>query len=268
MTESDPLYKEKLQGLGGGLAKAMLNGDWDAIDGAFFDKFDKSRNVVKPFEIPSQWYRFRAFDYGYSAPFSAGWYAVSEGKEIDGKWYPVGAIIKYRELYGTNGNINQGLRLENNQIAKMILNLESGENIRDSVADPSIFAHNGGVSIAEQMRFEGVFFRPADNERLAGWQQLRYRIVGVDNHPMFFLFSTCRYTINQLCTAQHDRIKPEDLDTNTEDHALDETRYALMSRPLTIRHIEPIIREENKIYIDEQILKMKKIIKNRNEQRL
>jgi len=79
MLENDPMYADKLSGLGGALAKAMLEGDWDAIDGAYFDKFDKTRHVIEPFEIPAQWYRFRAFDYGYSAPFSVGWYAVSEG---------------------------------------------------------------------------------------------------------------------------------------------------------------------------------------------
>jgi hypothetical protein len=30
---------------------------------------------------------------------------------------------------------------------------------------------------------------------------------------------------------QHSEINPEDLDTEAEDHAVDETRYACMSRP-------------------------------------
>ena len=267
MLENDPMYADKLSGLGGALAKAMLDGDWDAIDGAYFDKFDKTKHVIEPFEIPAQWYRFRAFDYGYSAPFSVGWYAVSEGKEINGRWIPNGALIKYREFYGTTGKANEGLRLENNQLAAEILRLQGDERIRDSVADPAIFAHNGGVSIAEQLQRCGVDFRRADNERVAGWQQVRYRLAG-DDLPMIYFFKNCIHTIKQLAILQHDKSKPEDLDTDMEDHAMDETRYGCMSRPLTIKHIDPIIREEGKIYVDEQIKIMKNLIKRSNDTRL
>jgi len=267
MLENDPLYADKLSGLGGALAKAMLDGDWDAIDGAYFDKFDKRTHVIEPFEIPAQWYRFRAFDYGYSAPFAVGWYAVSEGKEVDGYFYPAGALIKYREYYGSTGKANEGLRLENNQLAAEIIRLQGHERIRDSVADPAIFAHNGGVSIAEQFQRCGVDFRRADNERIAGWQQIRYRLAGEDR-PMLYFFKTCTHTIKQLSILQHDKSKPEDLDTDMEDHAADETRYACMSRPLTIKHVDNIIREDGKIYVDEQKKIFKNIIKQSQNARL
>lgn len=263
MLENDPLYADKLSGLGGALAKAMLNGDWDAIDCAYFDKFDKSKHVIEPFEIPAQWYRIRAYDYGYSAPFSVDWFAVSEGKEVNGLWIPAGALIKYREFYGTTGKANEGLRMENNQLAIKILELEKGEKIRDSVADPAIFAHNGGVSIAEQFQKCGVTFRRADNERIAGWQQIRYRLVGEDR-PMLYFFKNCVHAIRQLSIIQHDKSKPEDLDTDMEDHALDSLRYACMSRPLTIKHVDNILREEGKIYVDQQIKVFKNLIKKSN----
>lgn len=266
MLENDPLYADKLSGLGGALARAMLDGDWDAIDSAYFDKFDKNKHVIEPFDIPSQWYRIRAFDYGYSAPFSVGWYAVSEGKEVNGIWLPAGALIKYREFYGTTGKANEGLRLENNQLAKRILELEGEEKIRDSVADPAIFAHNGGVSIAEQLQKCGVDFRRADNERVAGWQQIRYRLAGED-YPMLFFFKTCFHTIKQLSILQHDPSKPEDLDTDMEDHAADETRYGCMSRPLTVKQQDLIAREENKIYVDQQVKVFKNLIRKSYEPR-
>ena len=268
LLNNDPFYMARLAQTGSdALVKAWLDGDWDAIEGAYFDKFDKNIHVVEPFEIPSQWYRIRAYDYGYSAPFSVGWYAVSEGKEINGYYYPTGALIKYREYYGTTGKPNEGLRLENNQVADEILRLEKDETIRDSVADPAIFAHNGGVSIAEQFQDCGVDFRRADNERIAGWQQIRYRFAG-EKRPMLYFFKTCEHTIRQMAVIQHDKKRPEDLDTDMEDHALDETRYACMSRPLTIKHKDPIIREENKIYVDQQAKIMRNLISRGNEQRL
>jgi hypothetical protein len=48
---------------------------------------------------------------------------------------------------------------------------------------------------------------------------------------MIYFFSTCRDTIRTLPALQHDQTKAEDVDTESEDHAPDEIRYACMSRP-------------------------------------
>lgn len=48
---------------------------------------------------------------------------------------------------------------------------------------------------------------------------------------MIYFFSTCRDTIRTLPALQHDQTKAEDVDTESEDHAPDEVRYACMSRP-------------------------------------
>jgi hypothetical protein len=43
----------------------------------------------------------RAFDWGYGAPFSVGWWAVvSDDHHINGKVLPRGALVRYREWYG------------------------------------------------------------------------------------------------------------------------------------------------------------------------
>ena len=48
---------------------------------------------------------------------------------------------------------------------------------------------------------------------------------------MLLVFETCRDFIRTVPVLQHDPARPEDLDTNAEDHVADETRYACMSRP-------------------------------------
>ncbi|GAF83386.1 unnamed protein product, partial [marine sediment metagenome] len=52
-----------------------------------------------------------------------------------------------------------------------------------------------------------------------------------EGRPMLYVFSTCTHLIRTLPAMQHDPLKPEDLDTEVEDHAVDEARYAAMSRP-------------------------------------
>ena len=48
---------------------------------------------------------------------------------------------------------------------------------------------------------------------------------------MILFFSTCTETIRTIPMMQHDVQRPEDVDSDGEDHAADETRYACMSRP-------------------------------------
>jgi nitrate reductase beta subunit len=48
---------------------------------------------------------------------------------------------------------------------------------------------------------------------------------------MIVCSNTCIDSIRTIPTLQHDLDKAEDLDTEAEDHAADEWRYAIMSRP-------------------------------------
>ena len=106
--------------------------------------------------------------------------------------------------------------------------------INDWIADPAIFAEDGGPSIAERMNLP---FRKADNKRvsgrgtLGGWDMMRARMKGEDGSPMLYVFETCHDSIRTIPALQHDDNRPEDLDTDGEDHAADEWRYMCMSRP-------------------------------------
>ena len=67
---------------------------------------------------------------------------------------------------------------------------------------------------------------------MGGWDQMRARLVGDDDgKPMIVCFSTCVDSIRTIPALQHDASKPEDLDSDMEDHAADEWRYGCMSRP-------------------------------------
>lgn len=241
MAECDPGYELRLAGLGSeSLVRAMRWGDWDVVDGAFFDNFDQKRHVIKPFTVPEGWLRFRAMDWGSARPFSVGWYAVASDRiqTVDGKVIPRGALVKYREWYGcVPGKPNTGLKLTAEEVADGIAQREK-EKIDYGVLDPAAFAQDGGPSIAQRMMGRGVIFRPADNKRVSqrgamgGWDQMRSRLNGDgDGNAMLMFFETCVDSIRTIPALQHDADRPEDLDTDAEDHAADETRYACMSRP-------------------------------------
>jgi len=239
-------YKARLHLVGSQeLVKAWLDGDYSAVPGAFFDCWSEKRHVVPPFNVPDHWLRFAAMDWGSASPFSVGWYAVAsdpvtvEGMERGTRVIiPRGCLIKYREWYGGTNNV--GLKMSNAAIAEGIKAREKNEKIAYRVLDPACFAEDGGPSIAETFALAGVHFRKADNRRvtrngsISGWAQMRSRLIGLEGGAgpaMLVFFSHCKDSIRTIPVVQHDRTNPEDVDTDGDDHASDETRYGCMSRP-------------------------------------
>jgi len=248
----DPGYIDRLYLVGSvELVKAWLEGDWNVIAGAFFDCWSTGKHVIRPFAVPPHWLRFGSFDWGSAKPFSMGWWAVSDGNFVGDRLFPTGALIRYREWYGAS-EPNVGLKLPVADIAHGIRKLEGDETISYRVADPACWKVDGGPSHAETMAKEKVIFRRADNSRIAGWEQVRGRLMGHDGVPMLYTFDTCRDLIRTLPALQHDEHRAEDVDSDAEDHAPDEARYACMSRPWTRRLDVPLpIRSAAEMTIDE-----------------
>lgn len=247
-----PEYIAQLQMQGSeALVRAWLLGDWDVIEGAFFDVWS-DKMVLRPFEIPQHWTKFISGDWGYAAPFSFGWWAVaSEDLHRPEGVIPKGAMVRYREWYGmardSHGNIkpNTGIRMNAEDVGGELLLKSGDEKLSGGVLDPSMYATQSGPSLAERIMVGAknkLHFRPADNARvgvrgaMGGWDQLRARMQGLADRPMIYCFHTCTDSIRTIPTLQHDVNRPEDLDTEGEDHAADEWRYACMSRPYTRPH--------------------------------
>ena len=246
LLSNDPQYVDRLKQSGSEqLVKAWLEGDWNIVEGAYFDCWS-DQHVIKPCKLPWHWLRFRSCDWGSARPFSVGWWTVASEDFIHpAGLIPKGSLVRYREWYGAS-EPNVGLKMTAEAVAKGILEREDDETITYGVADPSIFAEDGGPSIAHRMGGEGIWWKKADNKRvpekgrMGGWDQMRARFNGEDGRPLIYTFSTCADSIRTIPALQHDTRRPEDLDTEAEDHAADEWRYACMSRPwIPVIHKNP-----------------------------
>lgn len=248
LLDNDPQYITNLHMVGSKeLVRAWLEGDWSAVEGAFFDGWSEKRHVCRPFDVPSDWLRFRSVDWGFARPSSVGWWAVA-GDEYplgDGRTLPRGALVRYRELYTATGP-NIGMRLDVEALGALMLSKQyPDEKVNYTVVDPAMNAQNGGPSMVERLAKMGIVARPGDNARvgkngaIGGWDQMRARLRGeADDRPMLVCFSTCKDSIRTIAVLQHDPNRPEDVDTEAEDHCADEWRYACMSRPWVPRKIE------------------------------
>ena len=240
LLKEQPDYIKQLEALPPKLKEAWLYGNWDIFEGQFFEDFvDRPEyyqertwtHVIDPFEIPEGWKIYRSFDWGYNKPFSCGWWAVDYE----------GVAYRILELYGCTKTPNEGVKWTPPKVFSEIANIERehrwlrGKHII-GIADPAIWNAETGKSIAEVAADHGVFFTKGDHERIAGWMQVHYRLAFDENgFPMMYVFSNCKAFIRTIPLLQYDEHKPEDLDSDGEDHCADEVRYFCMSRPITPR---------------------------------
>lgn len=262
LLDNDPNYLASLAMLPQKERDALLYGNWNSFEGQVFtewkddpDHYDDQRNthVINPFPIPSWWPIWRGFDFGYSKPFSVGWYAVD----------PERRMYRIYEYYGCEGTPNTGVKMDPVEIARNIRRIETehpllkGKEIR-SVADPAIFDRSRGESIADMMEHAPNFvtWGKGDNTRLAGKMQFHYRLAfDADGRPMFYCFNTCTNFIRTIPALVYDQKDVEDIDTNQEDHIYDECRYVFMENPIAARKNElapPPVYDPLDLYKDRQ----------------
>ena len=246
LLKNDPNYIASLSLMPEAERRALLDGDWDSFSGQVFTEwrddpahYDDRRetHVIRPFEVPSEWPVYRGFDWGYSRPFSVGWWAIG----------PDGCMYRIRELYGCAvdkyGQIvpNTGVKWTPGQLAVKIREIEhddpnlAGRRIH-GIADPAIWDSSGGESIADIMERAGVYFDKADHARISGKMQIHNRLAfDEDGKAMLYVFSGCRQFIRTMPTLVYDESNVEDVDTDCEDHIYDETRYVAMERKIKPR---------------------------------
>lgn len=243
LMQADGDYIKRLEQLPENERKALLYGEWDIFDGQVFAEWKNSHigkktrrwsHVIEPFDIPKEWRRYRAFDFGYAKPFAVSWYAV----DCDGRAY------NYRELYGCNGEADVGIKWTAQKIADTIREIEEKEDKGCSIvgiADPAIWNNTGSVdgSIADMMERRGVYFEKGNHDRLAGKMQVHYRLAfDEEGLPMIYFFDTCKNMIRTLPQLGYDPTRPEDVDTGQEDHLYDALKYFLMTNPIGVRKNE------------------------------
>ena len=147
---------------------AWLGGDWSKTSGgAFGDYWSETKHVLPRFIIPDNWKVTRAFDWGSSHPFSAGFWAIANGEEVvlpnGRKFAPAsGSLVRIGEVYGCemtkdySGNMvpaygtNKGVKASAREVARMVKEYEqelieegwiNGE-VEEGPADGQIFAVN------------------------------------------------------------------------------------------------------------------------------
>lgn len=227
-------YGRQLAGLPEHMRRALMDGDWEVLEGVRFPQFRERIHVIKPedFPIPPVGVvRVVGVDYGVNDPFAAVWVAKVGDQ-----------LIVYRDHVESD--------LAASQQARKVLELESEEERLHSdvtvALDPNAWARNPHFagkklspgsdeaplgSIAYSFR-EALGDRVVKgwNPRIQGWAILDELMIEQDTGivdedgepvklPRILIYDTCRDLIKALQAAPRSKRDPQDVDTNWKfDH--------------------------------------------------
>jgi hypothetical protein len=252
LLEADPLYMAKIFSLTQDnemLRKAWIDGSWDLLIGGFFtDVWDVNIHVLEPFDIPSSWRLARSFDWGSAKPWAVTYGVEANGEQPDVDYLPYipkGSVIVPAEIYGWNGNVNEGDKATSQEIAERVLHMDSklldmyGIKCYAGPADTQIWEVRDGSSIAANLSSHGCRWTRAykgPGSRIAGWSLIRQMLGAAKRgdleKPHLYFFKDAQHHIRTLPLLQRDKKNPEDINSDSEDHCGDSLRY-LLSRRMT-----------------------------------
>jgi phage terminase large subunit len=229
----DQQYERKLLSLPPELRKAYRDGDWDIFPGQYFPEWRRKTHVSHDangdeahVDYPADMARVLSVDWGFVKPGVCGWWV----QDPEGRLYREDEYVFTRTTAFEVGK-EIGLRCKARGLQRLkylvfdtameIPNNDTGES---TIASLMRGIRSVGVSIAH---------RQADKDRLNGWQRLRHWFrMAPDGKPWMMSSPHCTYFNRTIPSLVSDANKPEDVDTDGEDHAGDDARYMAMSMPL------------------------------------
>ncbi len=212
LMKNDPTYIDRLMAAPEGERRGLLDGEWDYFEGQYFEEFRREKHVCKPFHIPSEWRRYRAFDYGLDR-LACLWIAVNSERRA----------FVYREVCESNLTISEAAR-------RMLESTSKDEKIYATLAPPDMWGRSQETGRAKSDIFyeNGLALTKSSNNREAGWLSLKELLrLDANGEARLQIFDTCTELIRCLPELQRDKLHPTDCATEPHEitHAPDALRY-------------------------------------------
>ncbi|MEG0751211.1 MAG: phage terminase large subunit [Oscillospiraceae bacterium] len=215
LAKSDPGYERRLRNLPDSERRALLDGDWNLLEGRYFDEWRSEVHVVRPFPLSDECRRYFTMDYGLDK-LAGYWIAL----------YSDGRAFVYRELYESGQIISAA--------AQRIAELSSGDDVCEFLAPPDLWnrRQESGQSAAELFAQNGIELVKAPSNRVAGWYALKEWLKPIELPEggigaRLSFFDCCTNAIRCISQIARDRKNPNDCDVFPHEltHAPDAIRY-------------------------------------------
>lgn len=204
---------------------------FSAAEGVAFPEFSYDLHVIKPFEIPDHWRKWRSADNGYTDPFAWHWYAVDEfGTVYVYREYtrePKNPKVSYsdqaRQVTLLTGNEHPGFTVVGHD-AWSVHPLTKSQNYPQgkSIID---FYIEGGVTDCIRAVTDRVFRKATIHEYLKPYYDENAEVMT----SRIKIFSTCEKLVETLPQMLIDERDPEKYQENDIDHQVDSFGYGLLA---------------------------------------
>ena len=216
--------------------------------GLVYPEFSMENNVIDPFDVPAQWYSAISIDPGLVNPLSAHWYAV------DGD----GNIFVIAEHYAAGMDAAEHCRRIREISERLGWPKDSSgcyEALMDSASLQQTLA--SPRSVAQIFSELGIRVNArVDKNVWAGVQKVKQYLKGGEGRTKLYIFSSCPEMIREIKGYRYgDGDKP----VKRNDHAMDELRYFIMSRPAPYK-------PENEVH-SEVVKDLERMMRRRRERR-
>ena len=211
-------------------------GKFVAMSGLIYKEFREDIHVIDPFTVPVEWYDNISIDPGLDAPLSCHWYACDGDGNVYvvAEHYQAGQSVEWHSK--RINEISDELNWQRTKSGKL-------QSLIDSAASAKTLAAE--KSVVELFWEHGVNCDThVDKDVWTGIQRVK-RYLTLRDHPdeenwprgkpKLFIFRTCPHMIKEIKSY---RWKPAtagnenpDAPVKKHDHAMDELRYYIMSRP-------------------------------------
>ncbi len=189
-------------------------------EGLVYPEFDERVHVIPPFSVPADWQDTISIDPGLHNPLSAHWYCA----DYDGNVYVVA------EHYAAGKDIDYHAQRIREISAAIGWHTDGKGRLRaliDSAAGQRTLASSKSVSELFCER-DILVDTNVDKDLFAGIAQVKSYLRGAEGRPRLYIFEGCTNLVREIKGYFWGS---GDLPKKRDDHALDELRYYLMTRP-------------------------------------
>ena len=214
------LDKKEVKKLNDSLSEDVLDarryGRFSVASGLVYKEFDENVHVIKPFAVPEDWYAGISIDPGLNNPLSCHFYAV----DYDGNVYVIAEHFEAGQPVSYHAErikaIADRLGWRRDTFGRIPALIDSAAN-QKTLSSPR--------SVTELFFEHGVAANPHVNKDMfAGIARVKEYF----KSNRLFIFSSC---VNMIREIKGYCWKDSDTPFKKDDHALDELRYFIMSRP-------------------------------------
>lgn len=194
-------------------------GNFTSGTGLVYNEFDENLNVIDPFSVPVEWYDKISIDPGLHNPLSCHWYACDFDNNIYviAEHYDKQKTIEYHSQKIKDISISLNWPTKNGRIEALI----------DSAANQRTLASEKNV--VELFYDYGILTNTQVNKDLfSGINRVKSYFRNSLGERKLFIFKNC---VNLIREIKGYFWGNDDVPVKRDDHALDELRYYIMSRP-------------------------------------